>query len=435
MNHSHGLYFFFTGLTNTIILPTVNGYLISLDAPNGFLGAVVASFSLTGLISAPVFGFITDKTTQSLKLCLIVSALIEIAGNLMYFVGTSYSMLCIARLVAGIGSGAASSVLGVVSRTTSLGKRTSVISVLTALREFGVAIAPSFNIILHNVNGRMGLLSINQFNSPGLVMTGAWTIHLLLLTVLFKDSGTNTRQNASEVKYQQATNENESELLLTEDIHNGSLLKHKPNLKQFMREEVILCISANCIFVVVFNGLETAATPLTLLYFNWDSLYNSYMFFAAGFCVLISYVVLGKLSNRFSDRTFLLLGCVGSTISYSLITVCSFIFVLNENIETPNSVLPLVCLSIFFLGVSLPFVLVSITSLFSKITDLENQGFNQGILWVSRGIGLILGPIWGSSLATRSRMPILGSVDLTLILFMTALICMSFKKLVPNTQQ
>ena len=66
-----------------VILPTLNDYLLSLGAQSYFIGLVMASFSLTGLLSAPIYGRITD-VTHSTKWVVSVSNLFEIIGELSF---------------------------------------------------------------------------------------------------------------------------------------------------------------------------------------------------------------------------------------------------------------------------------------------------------------------------------------------------------------
>ena len=66
-----------------IILPSINEFLDQVDTDKTtqslYLGFALSAFSLTGLISSPIYGRITDKTS-SVKLTIVVSNLFEIAG-------------------------------------------------------------------------------------------------------------------------------------------------------------------------------------------------------------------------------------------------------------------------------------------------------------------------------------------------------------------
>ena len=71
-----------------IILPSINEFLnqVVTDKTNQsfYLGFALSAFSLTGLISSPIYGRITDKT-NSVKLTIVISNLFEIAGLLTFF--------------------------------------------------------------------------------------------------------------------------------------------------------------------------------------------------------------------------------------------------------------------------------------------------------------------------------------------------------------
>lgn len=63
-----------------VILPTIWRYLQILEAPPYFLGLGLSAFSLSGLLTGPLFGFWSDRsgTTKSIVL---FSNLFEIAGE------------------------------------------------------------------------------------------------------------------------------------------------------------------------------------------------------------------------------------------------------------------------------------------------------------------------------------------------------------------
>lgn len=65
---------------SAVILPTIWRYLQILEAPPYFLGLGLSAFSLTGLLTGPLFGFWSDrsKTTKSI---ILFSNLFEIAGE------------------------------------------------------------------------------------------------------------------------------------------------------------------------------------------------------------------------------------------------------------------------------------------------------------------------------------------------------------------
>lgn len=67
-------------MVSAVILPTIWRYLQILEAPPYFLGLGLSAFSLSGLLTGPIFGFWSDrsKTTKSI---ILFSNLFEIAGE------------------------------------------------------------------------------------------------------------------------------------------------------------------------------------------------------------------------------------------------------------------------------------------------------------------------------------------------------------------
>lgn len=63
-----------------MILPTIWRYLQTLGAAPYFLGLGLSAFSLSGLLSGPLFGLWSDRTRTTKKIILIAN-LFEIVGK------------------------------------------------------------------------------------------------------------------------------------------------------------------------------------------------------------------------------------------------------------------------------------------------------------------------------------------------------------------
>jgi len=63
-----------------VIIPTLNLYLASMNASAFFMGCCLAAMSLTSLLSAPIYGRITD-ITQTTKAIVLVSNLFAVGGK------------------------------------------------------------------------------------------------------------------------------------------------------------------------------------------------------------------------------------------------------------------------------------------------------------------------------------------------------------------
>ncbi|XP_062869422.1 uncharacterized protein mfsd8l1 [Trichomycterus rosablanca] len=134
------LMFLLNGVEYAVILPTIWRFLQTLDAPPYFLGLSLSAFSLSGLVTAPLFGFWSDRTHRT-KNILLFSNCFEIIGNFLYFWGFSRWLLLISRFIAGIGTGAGSCIFGFLTRITDPEDRATVFAAVMACRQAGLLIA------------------------------------------------------------------------------------------------------------------------------------------------------------------------------------------------------------------------------------------------------------------------------------------------------
>lgn len=427
-----GLYFFLSGVEYAVILPTLNGYLLSMNAEKYFLGIVMSSFSFTGLIFSPVFGSITDRIGTA-KLCIIAANVCEIVGNFLYFASLNKYMVWGARLISGIGSGAAASVFGVVSRRTTNEERTASFSLLMALRQFGLIIGPGINIFLLKLDVKLGsVFVIDKYTSPGLLMVVLWLLHTFLVVIMYKD---NFQQNVSEeidngnIISQGKTHgyvDIETRLEKKPPVFNTKSLVH--TLSGFLNEGVVVCLAIT--FVIMFSqtGLETLVTPMTLEFFGWKGFENSLLFCGCGAVVIISFISVSILSKRISDRNLLMIGLYGLLGVYVTLTV--FAVAVKQQGLHQDWILPVYCVGVGFLTWFIPYAWVSQASLFSKITNMETQAFNQGIRLLFMGLGQILGPLWATTLSTVPYLPLMFSVDFAIMIIITLMATLSYKVLV-----
>ncbi|XP_031678204.1 uncharacterized protein mfsd8l1 [Oncorhynchus kisutch] len=181
-----GLIFLLSGMEYAVILPTIWRYLQTLGAAPYFLGLGLSAFSLSGLLSGPLFGHWSDKTHATKKIILFAN-LFEIVGNFMYFMGYSKWLLISSRLVAGVGTGAGSSIFGFMGRCTAHEDRSTVFASVMACRQIGLMIGPVLNLFLRLCDFKLGPFVVNKYTAPGLFMCFMWTLLQLVVVFMFWD--------------------------------------------------------------------------------------------------------------------------------------------------------------------------------------------------------------------------------------------------------
>ena len=379
---------FLMGSDFAVIIPTLWDRLSTdYDASGSFMGLVISSFSLCGVISGLILGKLSDSVnkTKSFYLgCIIFS----IVGHVFYFVGINKYGILAARTISGLCLGASPVALAYIAKTTSEKQRIGVIAIVMASRQLGLMCGPAFNIFLRKANYLLfGRFPVDRKSSPGLFMASLWLVCFLVISLLYKD--THNKNNA-----------------------NKQLDAKKINYKKnFFRVEILVLLATT--FFTYFNqtSLETILIPFTELMFGWSELENSILFCIAGACIIISYVLIKIMSIKLRDNLILLLGviiicmglCIGcaslpfaqppkespahsfNSSSPDLINETSFADASSHINQTKTNLVydyrffPFFVLFVLFDVIGLPAIAICSASLFTKLISYEAQGFGQGI--------------------------------------------------------
>ncbi|XP_062280460.1 major facilitator superfamily domain-containing protein 8 [Scomber scombrus] len=472
-----GLIFLLSGIEYAVILPTIWRYLQTLDAAPYFLGLALSAFSLTGLLSGPLFGHWSDRTRTTKKIILFANVF-EIVGNFMYFMGYSKWLLLSSRLVAGIGTGAGSSIFGFLTRSTAPEDRATVFAAVMACRQAGLLIGPAFNIFLRLCDFHIGPFVVNKYTAPGLFMCLLWILLQLAVVFMYWDLPPPERVKAKESSTSKSSEE-ENERGLVEDEEEGddeekplmasqelagsygsvvtpnstrdhtsdtsnatvnhisppsspmppeshrssSPVKNFSVTREFLREEVVVLLAAQ--FITLFNqtALETMVTPLTQKYFSYGELENSVMYCLCGVEVIAGFLFVRWLSQRVAERVVLAIGLTICNIS----CVWCLIFLANPLGGFPWQLTEFI-IGVFLQVLGLPFVAVAQVSLFSKVTAEKTQGFSQGVRRSVGGLATILGPLWAGGLT--GNMYIMMGVMMALLALLTMMLAFSYDRLV-----
>ncbi|XP_048397530.1 uncharacterized protein LOC125457409 isoform X1 [Stegostoma tigrinum] len=465
-NITIGLLFLVSGIEYAVILPTIWAYLQTLHAEPYFLGLGLSAFSFSGLIASPIFGRVSDSTRKT-KAIILFANLFEIAGNFMYFMGYSKWLLLSSRLVAGIGTGAGACIFGYLTRSTTTEERATVFAVVMAARQAGLLIGPGFNLFLRLCNFKLGPFEVNKYTSPGLFMCLMWIILQVIIIFMYYDLPLVTKNNSqrtlieeeeeplvrSDVNHEVAKNNqyggiNEHEKLCVQPtdeldgensrvdeyqyIPNGHIDEnckmndnpfHKFSAtKEYLREEVVVVLTAQ--FITLFNqtALETMVTPITQKYFHFGELENSLMYCICGVEVIVGFFLVRWLSTKFADRVILAVGLLICNIS----CIWCLIFLANPKGSFAMLLTEFV-VGVFLQILGLPFVAVSQVSLFSKVTEENTQGFSQGFRRSIGGLATILGPMWAGGLT--NNLYIMLGVMMGLLTLLTIMMVLSYSYL------
>ncbi|XP_037312970.2 major facilitator superfamily domain-containing protein 8 [Pungitius pungitius] len=439
-----GLIFMLNGIEYAVILPTIWKYLEILEAPPYFLGLGLSAFSLSGLLTGPLFGLWSDRS-QTTKSIVLFSNLFEIAGNFMYFIGYSKWLLISSRLVAGVGAGAGSSIFGFLTRSTKPEERAGIFAAIMACRQAGLLVGPAFNLFLRLCDFKLGPFVVNKYTSPGIFMCLLWVLLQFAILALYRDVppiGSEEGTAMLEMKREAGDEEevpligSDEEPLPTYRAVNADQLEASTSsgmrpvrgasilgtCRELLREEVVVLLTAQ--FITLFNqtALETMVTPMTQRLFGFGELSNSLMYSLCGVEVILGFFFVRWLSRRVADRVVLAAGLVICCIA----CIWCLVFLCNPR-GGYGWELSSFIIGVFLQLLGLPFVAVSQVSLFSKVTAEKTQGFSQGVRRSVGGLATILGPLWAGGL-TNNLYIMLGMM-LALLVMITVMTVLSYGRL------
>ncbi|VDN25140.1 unnamed protein product [Dibothriocephalus latus] len=174
---------FLTNVERAIILPTMWLYFKTYwsdEVAKSFYGPTLAAFSLSILITTPLFGY-AGHANVNVRYLLMFANLMEVIGNVAYLLPYSPWFVFFGRLIAGVGASCESPMYADLTRATDESERTPYIIVLLLSRQVGLIIGPAFTLILHQMTIEIGPVQISVYNGPGLVMAVLWVVHTLLI--------------------------------------------------------------------------------------------------------------------------------------------------------------------------------------------------------------------------------------------------------------
>ncbi|RUS70209.1 hypothetical protein EGW08_022026 [Elysia chlorotica] len=173
--------------------------------------------------------------------------------------------------------------------------------------------------------------------------------------------------------------------------------------------------------------VETMVLPLSLEYLDFGELENSLLYFVCGGEIIIVFVVLTRLTKCISDRVLLLFG--GVLILSSNVWLLYFLPRLPKHNRAHN--IPIFGVAVVLDVLSLPFLIVCSTSLYSKLTRKATQGLSQGVRRAIVSVGTIMAPLWGSSASTKPDLLI--GVLVAIQAFSLVLCVFSYPRLKPTS--
>jgi multidrug resistance protein len=135
-----------------IIYPLLPFYATRLGANAATVGALVAAFSVAQLISAPAWGWISDKYGR--RPAILVGLLVSAVAYVIFAFADSLWLLFVSRIIQGLGGGTIGVVQAYVADITEGKDRAKALGWLSAVTSLGAVIGPALGSLLVGLGGR-----------------------------------------------------------------------------------------------------------------------------------------------------------------------------------------------------------------------------------------------------------------------------------------
>ncbi len=329
------------------ILPTFAK--IELLVDETAIGVVVAVYSFVQFLFNPILGRLSDKYGR--KPIIVISLFINAIGYVLFAFTTSYIILLVSRIVAGIGGSSISVAQAYIADVTTKENRAKGMGVIGAAFGLGFVFGPLMG----------GFLA-----SYGYMVTGfasaTFSILAFIFTILLLPESNLNRNVSAEMK---------RKLIVFDDLKNV-----------FAKPERAMLIFLFFVLTFSFANIYGTFALLGLQVYGFSDMQNGFMF---GIIGLTSAIVQGGLIGRISK--------VISKIN--ILKIGSFFIMVSLALIPYGDTFLGLAIIIIFLALGTSIFQPTVLSLISEVTPDTEQGVTLGVNQSVSAFARVLGPLWG----------------------------------------
>ncbi|VDO91981.1 unnamed protein product [Heligmosomoides polygyrus] len=340
-------------------------------------GTIVALYSLGQCISAPTFGYWSNKIEQ-VRLPLLTGFVFMMTGNSLYMSLPFFSpsqvaiVMMVARFVAGSGTGNMALLRAYASTASSIGDRSRAIACVSGGIATGTLIGPAFQLFFTPL-GPDGIYvlpfyQLNIYNAPALFSLLLSITGFILIFFIFNE---------------------------TYDVLESAEAK-STELPSPCWIAVSVCVVTRFVQIFATTTIETLGSPFSMMMFHFNKeeavTANSSAHLVAGCSAERSFLFEGVRFDFKSLKSNLEKcsdwGCYAERFDW-----CENLTAVSPWVYYPFYVV------VFGFGASV--LNVAVTTLYSEIIGPRRQGTLQGVFMMAGSVGRLLAPLITSVLYTK----------------------------------
>eukprot|EP01126_Amoeba_proteus_P033731 TRINITY_DN3323_c0_g3_i6.p1 TRINITY_DN3323_c0_g3~~TRINITY_DN3323_c0_g3_i6.p1 ORF type:complete len:492 (-),score=65.09 TRINITY_DN3323_c0_g3_i6:129-1604(-) len=358
------------GIDYGIIIPSMFAFMMTLAPPDQnvhfFFGIVLSAFSLSSLVTAPIFGWAFDRF--SMKKVMLILTVISLLGSVVYALAVNNYMILIGRVLCGVGYNIFPGSSLYVVQTTDVHERSGYFAMVTMTFSIALALGPAINFPISKIGHHpFGPFVFSEGSAPAWVMAFLFVLSGMLYLFMFTDP---VRSGKDELRPKRPWYDEWKQLL--------------------SNTPCTILIVTQALVLFTQTSVETILTPLTRLWYQFDVKWNSLLFTGMVGVIVVFLVLISYLTKVLQDRVLLMIGHIIAGLANVLFVVC-LVLSKEENVKIPLYQFCIVCATYIS---AIAFYQSILGSLFSKLLNNKAlDGRGQSLMSGASALGSILGPL------------------------------------------
>ena len=336
-----------------IVLPLLPFYAEKLGADPIRVGALVSTFALAQLVTAPLWGRLSDRYGR--RPMILMGLLVSAGAYTIFESADGVWLLFLSRFVQGAGSGTTGVVQAYVSDSVPPGERAKALGWLTAATSAGVMMGPA----LGSLSAALGWIG------PGYLAAGLCLLNFAFGWKWLPEPRTESPK----------TEEPKPRMAMRSAIFD--FLRHPTQ----PLPRLVWVYTFGMMSFMAMNGVF--ALYLERVFDINEKTIGWFFMYVGGVSLIMRALLLGPVVARFGERRVMRLGALGVAIGMATAPFATSI--------------PVFCLAITFIPIGTSFLFPTTTSLVSHRAPEGQTGLILGVQQAFGGVARMLGPIWAGA--------------------------------------
>jgi DHA1 family tetracycline resistance protein-like MFS transporter len=333
-----------------ILIPILPSFAIKeLGVDEAAVGIAIAIYSLVQFIFNPILGRLSDKHGRKpvIVMCLLINAM----GYVIFAFTSSYLILLVSRVVAGVGGSSIAVAQAYIADVTTKENRSKGMGLIGSAFGLGFVFGPLIG----------GFLSKLGYMETGLGAASFSFIAFIVTMILLPESHLDRSEFV----------ESKRKILNIDAI-----------LKAFKNPNLAILISLFFILTFSFANIYGTFALLGLQVYGFTDLQNGYMFGIIGFSsAIVQGGLIGPLTKFLGKKNILILGSFLIMVTLAIIPYAgNFLWLAVDSI---------------FMSFGTGMLQPTLLSLISEVASDTEQGITLGVNQSLSALARMFGPLWG----------------------------------------